>query len=181
MRSFSRDMKGVRGVILDFRNNGGGDTEAMTEIASAFLPGGTALGLFTARDGGIALAPQTRNATIFSSDPLFRFTGPMVILVGDRTSSAAEIFTSVMKQSARATVIGQPTCGCVLGIRGAHSLPDGGSLEVSEMDFKTPSGIRLEGNPIAPDRQVQVTTEDIRRGRDRAVAEATSLLKSLVR
>ena len=44
-------LSGARGLVLDLRSNGGGDAEAMSDIASGFLGVGTNLGLFTDRAG----------------------------------------------------------------------------------------------------------------------------------
>jgi C-terminal processing protease CtpA/Prc len=57
-------------------------------------------------------------------------------------------------------------------------LPDGGVLDVSEMDYRTAAGSRLEGAGLTPDMQVAPTLEDLRRGRDRALTLALELLKA---
>jgi carboxyl-terminal processing protease len=57
-------------------------------------------------------------------------------------------------------------------------LPDGGVLDVSEMDYRTAAGSRLEGSGVAPDMQVAPTLEDLRHGRDRALTLALELLKA---
>jgi C-terminal processing protease CtpA/Prc len=58
-------------------------------------------------------------------------------------------------------------------------LPDGGVLDVSELDYKTPDGERLEGQGIEPDRQVLVHREDLYANRDTALADALSQLTKL--
>ena len=52
-------LRNARGIVLDFRSNGGGDAEAMTDVASAFLGTGASLGQFTDRFGA-TLAMSTR-------------------------------------------------------------------------------------------------------------------------
>ena len=58
------------------------------------------------------------------------------------------------------------------------TLPDGGVLDISEMDYRTAAGSRLEGSGLRPDMEVAPTLEDLRRRRDRALALALELLKA---
>lgn len=171
-------LRNARGIILDLRNNGGGDAEAMTEIASSFLPVGKSLGRFTGRGGRSSFEPQTRSALLLFADPVTRLQAPVVILSGGRTSSAAEIFAHALKESRRARIIGQSTCGCVLAIRRRHTLPDGGELDVSEMDYRTATGARLEGVGVVPDETVALRRTDLLARRDRALERAVAYLAS---
>ncbi len=107
-----------------------------------------------------------------------RFDRPVVILTSERTSSAAEIFVAAMKEGRRAYIIGGPTCGCVLAIRRRHALPDGGELDVSEMDFRTARGMRLEGRGLTPDENITLERRDLRARRDRALERSLELLKA---
>ncbi|MGB7922482.1 MAG: S41 family peptidase [Pyrinomonadaceae bacterium] len=178
MRALADRLRGLRGLVLDLRNNGGGEAEAMTEIASAFLPAGKNLGRFTDRAGRVAFEPQTRAALMLAADSITPFRAPVVILTSERTSSAAEIFVAAIKDARRATILGTSTCGCVLAIRRRHTLPDGGELDVSEMDYRTASGARLEGAGVAPDEKIPLDIKDLRAGRDRALEQAIQFLKS---
>ncbi|HLM58563.1 MAG TPA: S41 family peptidase, partial [Pyrinomonadaceae bacterium] len=167
--------------VVDLRENGGGEADAMADVASALLPAGLSLGRFTGRDGRLLLEPFTRSALLTSAESLRRFGGPVVVLTGARTASAAEVFTSALRERGRARVLGETTCGCVLGIRRRHPLPDGGILDISEMDYHTAAGRRLEGTGLEPDEAVAPTREDLRRGRDPAIERALQLLKSSLR
>ena len=178
MRAHADRLRNVHGLVIDLRNNGGGEAESMVDIASAFLPAGQNLGRFTDRTGRVRLEPQTRAAMLMAADSIKRIHVPVVILTSERTSSAAEIFVAAMKDARRAITLGTPTCGCVLAIRRHHTLPDGGELDVSEMDYRTASGTRLEGTGIAPDEKIPLDIKDLRAGRDRVLEQAIQLLKS---
>ena len=171
-RIVKEKLKGTRGVIIDLRNNGGGDAEAMAEIASTFLGSGVDLGEFTDRSG----AGFSVSTSFLTAESLGTHV-PLVVLTSERTSSAAEIFVAALKRAKRAPVIGTQTCGCVLAIRARHILPDGGVLDVSELDFKTPAGERLEGNGIQPDETVMVHRENLYAKQDAALLNAIVLLK----
>ena len=61
--------------------------------------------------------------------------------------------------------------------RRRYRLPDGGVLDVSEMDYHTAAGTRLEGAGLRPDVTVEPTREDLRHGRDRALERALEILQ----
>jgi carboxyl-terminal processing protease len=86
-----------------------------------------------------------------------------------------------LKEFKRASIIGTETCGCVLAIRSPHELPDGGLLDVSEMDYQTAAGGRLEKNGIKPDEAVVVRRNDLYSGRDRAMELAVERLRRITR
>jgi carboxyl-terminal processing protease len=115
---------------------------------------------------------------LYAPDRIKSFGPPVIILTSGRTSSAAEIFVAAMKEGGRATIIGQDTCGCVLAIQRRHILPDGGELDVSEMDFFTARGARLEGAGLAPDETITLQRQDLRAHRGRALERAVERLSS---
>ncbi|MCU1264414.1 MAG: hypothetical protein JWM21_732 [Acidobacteria bacterium] len=168
----------VHGIVIDLRNNGGGDAQAMAEIATAFLPLATRLGQFTDRHGNVALKIETGVTPLLDHPRNPSVQVPIVVLANERTSSAAEIFLAALKQTAHATILGGQTCGCVLAVRTRHALPDGGELEVSELDYHTALGVRLEGAGITPDEVISATRRDIYAGRDRPLQSAFTRIKS---
>lgn len=177
-RALKPKIAGARGVILDLRSNGGGDAEAMTDVASAFLRAGVGLGQFTGRDGsGFTIATHSKSP--FMPEPIAQTELPLVVLTSERTASAAEILIAALKTSKRASVIGTETCGCVLAIRTRHLLPDGGLLDISELDYQTAAGERLEKHGIKPDETVVVHRNDLYSGRDRVMELAITKLTKL--
>ena len=100
-----------------------------------------------------------------------------MILTSESTASAAEIMASVLQTRRGAQVIGSATCGCVLAIRTRHPLPDGGVLDVSEFDYRTADGVRLEGRGITPNEVTTLKRQDLYAGRDRTMEVAKSLFR----
>jgi carboxyl-terminal processing protease len=96
--------------------------------------------------------------------------------MSERTSSAAEILAAVLQAQGRARLVGTTTCGCVLAIRSRHTLPDDGVLDVSEFDYQTAAGIRLEGRGVQPEDLIQPERRDLYSKRDRARQRARELL-----
>jgi carboxyl-terminal processing protease len=172
-------VEGAAGIVLDLRSNGGGDAEAMADVASLFLDEGTNLGRFADRSGA-AFELQTFSKRLWRSSAIESIKLPLVVLTSENTSSAAEILAAALQAKGRAQVIGSGTCGCVLAIRNRHALPDGGVLDVSEFDYKTAGGVRLEGAGIKPDRITPLMRADIYSRHDRALERGIHYLdKSL--
>ena len=163
---------------MDLRANRGGATDASVDFASVFLPAKTNIGAFFDRSGRAVQEAQTRQLPLFIVNSVKITEIPVVVLTGTATASSAEIFVAALKNANRARVIGSQTCGCVLAVRGEHRLPDGGTLEISELDFKSASGARLEGVGIVPDETVELTRRDIRAGRDWALERALASFKN---
>ena len=176
--ALGNELRDARGLILDLRENGGGESEAMTDIASIFLGAGEPLGKFANRAGRVELEPHTRAAMLSSAVALPRSRVPLVVLASARTASASEILIAALREHGRARLVGETTCGCVLAIRRRHTLADGGALDISELDFHSARGARLEGAGVEPDERITPTRQDIRAGRDRAVERAVEMLKA---
>lgn len=167
---------GAEGIVLDLRGNGGGDAEAMADVASLFLDEGTNLGRFADRSGA-SFELQTFPKRLWRSSAVSPTKLPLVVLTSENTSSAAEILAATLQAKGRAQVLGSGTCGCVLAIRNRHALPDGGVLDVSEFDYKTAGGVRLEGAGIKPDKVIALTRSDVYSRHDRALERALKLLE----
>jgi len=165
----------ARGLILDLRTNGGGDAEAMNNLASLFLPDGISLGIFADRSGAsFELNTLLKQIQVDASAKQLNI--PMAVLISESTSSSAEIMASTLQTKGRALVTGSNSCGCVLAIRSRHNLPDGGILDVSEFDFRTSAGVRLEGVGVKPDLPATISRTDIYGHRDTALEIAAAAL-----
>ena len=175
-KALPRMVEGASGIILDLRANGGGDAEAMADVVSSFLDDGTGLGKFADR-GGASFELHSYLRRLWPSALAVKL--PLVVLTSESTASAAEIMASALKTNRAAKIVGTQTCGCVLAIRSRHTLPDGGVLDVSEFDYRTPAGIRLEGHGITPDLVTSLKRQDLYAGRDGTLEAARSMLKRI--
>jgi carboxyl-terminal processing protease len=175
MNGIARKIPGAHGLILDLRKNGGGDAEAMAELAALFLDSGFNLGTFTDRNG-VSFQLSVPKKSTLAAAPLVHTNLPMIVLTDERTSSAAEILAASLQAAGRAKIIGSDTCRCVLAIRSRHTLPDGGVLDVSEFDYRTGNGVRLEGRGIKPDEPIALSRNDLYNHRDAALEAALQLL-----
>ena len=100
-----------------------------------------------------------------------------MILTNENSASASEVLASTLQDLGRATVIGQRSCGCLLGYLGYADLPGGGQLAYSELGFVTPKGKRIEGEGVLPDIEIKLAREDMVFGRDRTLEAAVAYLQ----
>jgi C-terminal processing protease CtpA/Prc len=109
------------------------------------------------------------------------FDGPVAVLIGPRTFSAAEDFAMSFDAMKRGILVGSKTAGST-GQPLTFALPGGGSARICVKRDTYPDGREFVGQGIAPQVEVAATMEDIRSGRDpvldRAVAELTKARQS---
>lgn len=128
------------GIILDLRGNGGGRADILDRIAGRFVPTNRLIVRLTGRR---TIEERTRGAGARS------WHGPLAVLTGPATASAAEILAAFLEAEAGAVTVGQRTKGAVMG--GVDfDLPDGGRLTISEYDLRLADGRRLEGTGFTP-------------------------------
>ncbi|HEX4951151.1 MAG TPA: S41 family peptidase [Blastocatellia bacterium] len=163
------DLRTTPGLVIDLRDNGGGYPAEVLNIGSYFFPNKVSFGKFIRRSG--QRTELVTNVSSFSP-----YTAPVVVLVNEAAGSGSELFASVMQELGRAVVVGQQSCGCLLAAT-RRKLRGGGELLMSEFDYQTPKGRRVEGGGVTPDRAVALTIEDLRQSRDAALAEAERVLR----
>ena len=102
--------QGLEGVIVDIRDNPGGEDEIAYEIANRFVE--------EERIGHYKRTKTGPGETDFSQLKPWRlkphrkpFTKPVVLICNDASSSAADVFALAMKQLPHVTLIGDPTKG----------------------------------------------------------------------
>jgi carboxyl-terminal processing protease len=131
------------GVVLDLRNNPGGNVLALKVALAEFFFKKVAAGRTIRRNG------QEHENESFSWLSA-HYAGRVIILTDNSTGSAAEIFSHVLQHNQRATVIGRRTAGAVIVSR-LYDLPGGGKLQVPVSDYIGLDGQRLEGRGVTPD------------------------------
>lgn len=166
-----RSHAGANAIVLDLRGNGGGSLQEALAIADLFTPLRLPYGRQVARSGG------SRLRRVPFSSPV-DFEGRLVVIVDGASASATETFAAALQEAGRAIVVGAPTCGCVLVTSSPRPLPGGGELTVSEYDYFTPRGRRLEGQGVIPDIPVTATREDLAAGGDPVLEAAIAAART---
>jgi len=176
-------LKDTPGIVIDLRGNPGGSVHAVNALLSRFFTRRTDLGDVTTRTGrpvsmlfGAVEIIKLKQEVEGRADA---YKGPVAILVNAASGSGSELFAGTMQAVGRATVVGEPSCGCLLGFLGYARIPGGAELAYSEVGFVMANGRRIEGVGVQPDRPVPVTLADLRAGRDRALEEAQAALGTM--
>ena len=128
------------GVILDLRGNPGGLLVEATDVAGAFLNGGTVVEFFKP-----GKSPEIFNA-IGDGDS----KTPLVVLIDRGTASAAEIVAAALQDRNRAVIVGERTFGKA-DVQDLTELSNGAAIELTIGYYLTPNGKRLEGKGLDPD------------------------------
>ena len=176
-------MKDAPGLVVDLRGNPGGSANAVNVVLDRFFPHRAELGTVTTRTGqpislffGAVEIFKMKSSVSGNKDA---YKGPVVILVNSGSASASELFSSTMQAAGRAQIVGQPSCGCLLGFLGYARVPGGADLAYSEVGFRLPNGKRIEGEGVIPDVPVPLTARDLQVNRDRALEEAQARLATM--
>jgi carboxyl-terminal processing protease len=103
----------------------------------------------------------------------------VVVLVNALSASGSELFAGSLQAVGRAKIVGQTSCGCLLGFLGYAHVPGGAELAYSEVGFVLSNGRRIEGEGVVPDREVPLTLDDLRASRDRTLEEAQAMLAAM--
>jgi len=134
---------GIKGLVLDLRDNPGGVLEAGVAVADDFLE----QGVIVSADGRTPEARFRMEAT-HHGDLLNG--APLVVLVNGGTASASEIVAGALKDHGRALLIGRKTYGKG-SVQTVMPLAHGGALKLTTSRYFTPSGASIQGVGLVPD------------------------------
>jgi len=133
---------GLKGLVLDLRNNPGGVLEAGVAVADAFLNEG----VIVTADGRTPDSRFRMDAT-----PGDVIDGaPLVVLVNGGSASASEIVAGALKDHGRAELVGHKTYGKG-SVQTVMPLAHGGAVKLTTSRYFTPSGASIHGKGIVPD------------------------------
>ena len=139
--------KGINGLILDLRNNGGGSLKTVVDITGFFIERGPVVQVKSI--GG-------RREVLRDNDPSIIWDGPLVVLVNEFSASASEILAAALQDYNRAIILGSNQTygkGTVQNIVDLNNVISGstygdlGSLKITTDKFYRVNGgsTQLEG------------------------------------
>ena len=149
---------GLKGLVLDLRNNPGGVLNAAVSVSDAFLDEGTIV--YT--EGRMDDAQLTFSAK--GSDILDGV--PLVVLVNAGSASASEIVAGALQDHRRAVIMGEKTFGKG-SVQTILPLDNGSALKLTTARYYTPSGNSIQARGIVPDitlDRVRVSRVDVGQG-----------------
>ncbi len=144
---------GMKSLILDLRQNGGGDLAETVKILGLFLPPSTAVVTIRSRD-------DATNETLKTPERQRRKRDyPVFVLIDRMSASASELTAGTLQDLKRATIIGEQSYG-----KGSvqNIIPTGGgtALRLTIATYHTPSGNTPHRKGITPDIPVTIRDED---------------------
>ncbi len=140
--------QGMKGLIVDLRNNPGGMLTVVVDILDMLLPKG--LLVYTEDKYG--------NRQEYTSDSDAVTDVPMVVLVNGYSASASEIFAGAVKDYGRAKLVGETTYGKGI-VQRIMDLQDGSAIKLTIAKYYTPKGNDIHGKGIEPDIPVALPEE----------------------
>lgn len=148
---------GVKGIVLDLRNDPGGLLDAAVSVSSLWLPSGKTV-LSERRDNVVI-----RNYPANGSAPLAGI--PTIVLINEGSASASEITAGALHDNGVATLLGVKSFGKG-SVQQLENLIDGGVLKVTIAHWYTPNGVNINKEGIKPDKEVKLSEDDAKNQRD---------------
>jgi carboxyl-terminal processing protease len=145
------ESKGVKGLIIDLRNNGGGLVNESVEIADMLLDEGTVM--YTEDQKGNREYAYTEKG---------RTSLPYVVLVNENIASASEILSAAIQDNAGGKIIGTVTFGKGV-IQNSAPLGNGTGYKLTVLQYFSPNGNKIHGVGITPDIEVEGEDEQMQK------------------
>ena len=168
-----KNISSAKGLILDIRNNGGGQLTAAEQLAGHFVLTKTHCGYIQHKTG--------KGHNDFSSpEPLYIepqgccWGKPVILLTNRKVYSAANHFVMLMKPLPQVYVIGDTTGGGS-GLPLNSTLPNGWTVRFSACPILDIESKHTEFG-IAPHKEVHITSDDWNNGHDTMIEEARRLI-----
>ena len=139
------ESQGMKGLVLDLRQNPGGLLDQAIAIASLFLPDNEMILQIEDREGN---RQEIKSSSSHSNPDV-----PLVVIVDKGSASASEILAGAFKESGNITLVGEKTFGKGT-VQRAQDFKDGSNLKFTTEKWLTPKGNWIHKKGITPDVEV---------------------------
>ena len=156
-----------QGLILDLRNNPGGERDAAVEIASQFVSEDVIM-YQEYGDGSRDTFETVKGGQATEID--------MIVLINEGSASGSEIVAGVIQDYERGALVGTTTFGKGSVQNWVPLVDDQGAVRVTIARWLTPNGRTIHGSGIEPDYIIEMTEEDFEADRDPQLDKAIELL-----
>lgn len=136
----------TKGVILDLRNNPGGDLRAAITVADVFLDGG----LIVYTQGRLPNSQIHYQAEVGDNT----FGLPLVVLINDGSASASEIVAGALQDHRRALIVGSGSFGKG-SVQTIEQIDESHAIKLTTALYYTPSGRSIQAQGITPDITIE--------------------------
>lgn len=158
------------GLIVDLRNNGGGELRTAIQVASEFV--GEGVIMFEEYGDG-------RRETYSAIEGGLATEIPLVVLVNEGTASASEIVAGAIQDHERGRLVGSVTFGKGSVQNWVPLEQDQGAVRVTIARWLTPDGRTIHESGLKPDISVELTEADSQAERDPQLEKAVEILSQL--
>ena len=142
------EKRGMKGLIIDLRDNGGGLLTSVVEMLDYVLPSGMLV--YTEDKYG--------NREEFRGTDKHYLDMPIAVIINGNSASASEIFAGAMQDYKAATIVGTTSFGKGI-VQSVMPLTDGSAVKITVSRYFTPKGVCIHGTGIIPDVEVELKDE----------------------
>ena len=143
--------RGIKSIIIDLRDNGGGVVSEATDMADLFLQKNSNI-MIEIDNKGNAKTTKAEKEPIINSDI------KIVVLTNENTASASEILVGALKDNNIAQIVGSTTFGKGV-MQELVPVSTGGALKLTIREFCTPDGNKINKEGIEPDIEIEDNEE----------------------
>ena len=157
------------GLILDLRNNPGGERNSAVEISSQFI------------DQGVIMYQEYGDGSRDTFDAVgggLATDIPLVVLINEGSASASEIVAGAIQDYERGTLVGKVTFGKGSVQNWIPLADDQGLVRITIARWLTPNGRTIHKLGVEPDIEVDLTEDDFLNEKDPQLDKAIELLSS---
>lgn len=123
------EKQGMEGLVIDIRNNPGGNLDTVVAMLQQILP------------EGVIVTTKEWDGTSeeYTCDGTHEFTKPLAVVVNGSSASASEVFAAAVKDYGIGTIVGETTYGKGV-VQDVIGLQDGSSVKITTAEYFPPSG-----------------------------------------
>ncbi len=140
-------IQGMKALVIDLRNNGGGNVDTVCSIADELLPEGPIV--YTEYKGKEREEERSDAACLEL---------PMCVLINERSASASEILAGALQDYGVAKIVGTQSFGKGI-VQSVIDLKDGTALKITTARYYTPNGNNIHEIGITPDVEIDLPEE----------------------
>jgi len=136
--------QGMKGLIIDLRENPGGLLNTVVKITDMLVP-----------EGYITYIEDKNGKKTYEYSDKEYFNKPLAIIVNGHSASASEVLSGAVKDTKAGKLVGTQTYGKGV-VQNVYKLSDGSGVKVTIAKYYTPSGVCIDGEGITPDYVVEL-------------------------
>lgn len=158
--------QGMEALVIDLRNNPGGNLSTVCDMLDLILPEGTI----------VSTKDKNGNGSVITSDEERQLNIPLAVLINGNSASASEIFAGAVQDYGIGTLVGTTTYGKGI-VQELYQMTDGTCLKITTSEYFTPSGRNIHGIGIDPDIEVKYEYDEANPEADNQLEAALNCLK----